>query len=723
MDTILESSKYLRSVFFVKNSSPKWFSKSQSDENLFQKELIMKIHIPSKYKSFFNCPPVTMLLTLSILVFIFLVFRNMGLYPGVFGDEYHYTQFSMLMPLSEAHLPNYIYFPLYRLTNYCGSGFLECARIMNALFFVAAMPFIYSISRRVAGQGISIFVAFLAVMGPVNSYTTYFMPESLFFLCFWIFSWYLLRANIDILPKFSSWLILGIILGVTSLIKPHVILLFPAIILYTFYIFLKQKTFLVGKCALSVILLIGSALTVKYAVSYAIAGASGLTLFGTRYGSLIEYGSSRDYWQLLTVSLFSLRGHLMVISILYGLPLALMLVAAGRGIKSTFADDSLEKICAFSLFLLINLLCVTILFTAAVTDITPTESPSNLHVRYYSFMLPFLYIIVAAFFKMQDVNVDFRRRYVFGVLIGFLAFYGLITNLTPYVRCFVASPEIYWTHTPFLVIGGLLMLPLLLWIVAGHIGVRLYLLFSLPIFIFASSINVATVQRGQLVRVIGDEAGIFATEFLPKEDLGKMLIAGYAGSSGPQLYRAGYHTGNPNVTIGLIEKPFNPDVLPKDREWLLLIDDQVLPEKYYQIQRRGFTLVSLKQEKIVDFKKGWWPGIISRASGLSYPESWGTCSDGDAVTLKFTAPLPGKFKVRLVAAALGPNVGKDFIASSDEMEIKFVLTGSTEEKILYFDNPGGDDTLKIVIPSPALLRDHDERKLGMALFELEILPQ
>ena len=592
---------------------------------------------------------------------------------------------------------------------------------MNALFFVAAMPFIYSISRRVAGQGISIFVAFLAVMGPVNSYTAYFMPESLYFLCFWIFSWYLLRLDIDILSRLSNWLILGIILGVTSLVKPHAIFLFPAIILYIIYIFLKQKTFFAGKCALSVIFLIASALTVKYAVGYAFAGTSGLTLFGTGYGSLMEYGTSRDYSQLLTVSLFSLQGHLMAIAILYGLPLALMLITAAQGIKSSVADDSLEKICAFSLLLLINLLCVTVLFTAAVAYSYTSETPSRLHVRYYSFMLPLLYIIAAGFFKMKDVKFDHRLRYVFGTIIGVLAFYGLIVNFAPYTQSFIDCPEIYWQNTALWVIGGLLLLPLLLWIVAGHIGVRLYLLFSLPITIFVSSFHVAIVQRDKLVRDIGEEAGIFAAEFLPKEDLGKMIIV---GSNGPQIYRAKYQADNPYATIKFIKKGYhvNPDELPKDREWLLLIDDQVLPEKYYQIRRGEFTLASLKQEKIVDFKKSWWPGIISWANGLSYPEDWGTCSDGDTVTLKFTTHLPDKFKIRLVAAALGPNAGKYFIAISDAREIKFILTDSIEEKFLYFDNPGKNDTLKIVIPSPALLRDNDERKLGMALFELEILP-
>jgi len=680
----------------------------------------MKISIPDKYKIFLNYSPVVVLLILSMLVFIFLIFRNMGLYPTVFGDEHLYTKFSRLVPLSEAAYPNYIFFSIYQLTSYCGEGFLECARILNALFFVAAMPFIYSISRLVAGRGISTFVTALAVLGPNNSYTGYFMPESLYFLVFWIFSWYLLRQETP--NKSGIWLIAGFIWGFLALVKPQAIFLFPAVILYIIYVFSREKIFSVGKLALSVILVIASALATKYGISYILAGASGLTLLGTEYGSLVEYGSSRNYLQLLMVSLFSLQGHLMALSILYGLPLALMLTTVGQLAKST-PNDFLEKICVFSLLLLINLLCVTVLVTAAVAYSSPTELPSRLHIRYYSFMLPFLIITAAGFFKIKTVHLGYFR-YVVGGLIGLFALYGLIMSFAPYLRSSIDCPEIFWSsgnNIKLWVLGGLLILPLFLWLAVGRIGVRLYLLFSLPIVICVSSFNMAMVQRDKLARDVGEEAGIFAAEFLPKEDLGKMVIA---GSHPLLLHRARYQTDNPEVTIMFtgIGEHVNPDELPEDRAWLLLIGNQVFPEKYYQIQRRGFSLVSLKQDKVVDFKKSWWPGIISNASGLSYAESWGTCSDGDVVTLNFRTPLPGKFKVRLVAAALGHNVGKDFIAKSGETEIKFVLTDAIEEKNLYFDNARGDDTLKIIIPLPTAIRDYDKRKLGMALFELEILP-
>lgn len=42
-------------------------------------------------------------------LFVFLVLRTIGLYPICFSDEYQYSILSRIQPLSEAHLPNYLY--------------------------------------------------------------------------------------------------------------------------------------------------------------------------------------------------------------------------------------------------------------------------------------------------------------------------------------------------------------------------------------------------------------------------------------------------------------------------------------------------------------------------------------------------------------------------------------------------------------------------------------
>src|SRR5215831_1131235 len=95
--------------------------------------------------------PATSILIFGVTtVFLFLLFRNLGLHASIFGDEWSYSFFSRLAALSAAPTSNYIYLSLFRLTRAFGSGFLESARIINSLLFVSSSIFVYWTARQVA---------------------------------------------------------------------------------------------------------------------------------------------------------------------------------------------------------------------------------------------------------------------------------------------------------------------------------------------------------------------------------------------------------------------------------------------------------------------------------------------------------------------------------------------------------------------------------------------
>lgn len=129
----------------------------------------------------------------------------------------------------------------------------------------------------------------------------------------------------------------------------------------------------------------------------------------------------------------------------------------------------------------------------------------------------------------------------------------------------------------------------------------------------------------------------------------------------------------------------------------------------------------------LDFKKAAWPGVISKAGGLSGAEPWGTWSTGAVVTLEFSAPLPKTFAVHLVAGAFGPNAAKEFIASVGDSTTKFVLNATPAKRVLQFNNPGKSKTLTIAVPNPVSPKElglsADARKLGVGFTELRIVPQ
>ena len=157
----------------------------------------------------------------------YLLLRNTGLFLTV-PDEWVYSKTARLLPPEAAGVPSYLYFLIYRATNLCGAGYLECARALNVFFMVGAMPFIYLLCRTVAGRWVSLFIAVMAVLGPINTYTAYFMPESLYLLLFWVLAWYALRGT-EANPLLRG-AIMGVIIGLMALVKVHAFFLVPVIV-------------------------------------------------------------------------------------------------------------------------------------------------------------------------------------------------------------------------------------------------------------------------------------------------------------------------------------------------------------------------------------------------------------------------------------------------------------------------------------------------------------
>jgi len=150
-----------------------------------------------KFKKYsFNREALMVLSCLAIfcgLFFVYLAIRNSGFY-SMQVDETTYRKMSQLLPFSAATLPSYVYFWVYRLSSVCGNGFLGCARLLNSLFFVLAVPFIYLVCRQVLSRKTSLLITVLAVIGPINNMTIYFMPESMYFFSFWVFTWFVLTS-------------------------------------------------------------------------------------------------------------------------------------------------------------------------------------------------------------------------------------------------------------------------------------------------------------------------------------------------------------------------------------------------------------------------------------------------------------------------------------------------------------------------------------------------
>lgn len=681
-------------------------------------------------KSLGTATEVSVLFACVVAFLSYLLFLNLGLYPQVFSDEYTYSRFSRLSDFSESPIPSYLYLSIYSTVSYCGSGFLGCARLLNAIFFSLSIFFIFFVARKVTNFYFAITICILTMCGTLGGYTAYFMPESLYFLSFWFFVWYLLRINSD---RRLEWVIAGAIYGLSSLVKPHALLIAPALLLYIFYSTYRDRLSTLRSLE-SIFLVLSTALAVKFGLGFLLAGKYGLTLFGPTYKSIATSGisaasSSQD---TLLLALANLWGHILAISLLYGLPVVLCILAIGGKLQPTGdrpieiqASSQLAKLGVLSLALMISLVAVTALFTASVSGAGPYESAFRLHMRYYSFIFPLLLIVAAGAASAEVVATKSLKTLSVTLPIALVA-YATVTQLHPFVPGHVDSPDlqgIVFYPALFWVFSILVASSFLVWVFAPRAGILIYLFIATPIAVAVNTHALHSLQRIRLTADVFDKAGLFASQYLSDQELAqtKVIARDAAG-----LYRTLFHIDNAGTTLLLANTPdLDVSAVAPDTQWLLVLGDyNLVNAPSFLLQLNGFKLIKIPAATVLMFNTGEWPGVIAKSSGLSTPEQWGTWSDGKTIILTFADPLPERFRLTITGIAFGPNVGQDFnvTVGNENRLIKFSETGSSNQIDIF--NPDGAKEILVTIPQPTspaqLGQGQDQRQLGLGLVKLEI---
>jgi phosphoglycerol transferase len=666
-----------------------------------------------------------------ICVIISLTIRNYGLYPAVFADEWVYSTFSRLTPLSGSPVPSYLYLLLFGISRFSGDGFLECARFLNVCFFAFALPFIYLVCRKQASWQLSLFIALLSVLGPINSYSAYFMPEAMYFFFFWFFVWFLLRStNKD---PFLLGAGAGSILGLIALIKFQAIFLMPGLFCF---LLLAWVTNIGVQSFKRTILTLAWALLAFFVsrlfVGYLIAGNPGLNLVGKMYGSIARSASVFDtahLLRLLRLSKHSLIGHLLAMSFLFAVPLA-SVVAVSRTTKLQDIESSpAHKLRLLQIFVgafLPPLLLMIAWASALFVGLGPYESIARLSMRHYSFVFPLFLIIVGAQIEWRGLGqISSRRAWLAVLIIGPLALASLVTRLGNYAPNFIDCPEILFTSnaTASLILGVLGLVSLITWAIDRKLGASIYLFLFLPLAMTTSAYLVNTELRHRLVPDIFDRAGQFTHCYLGN-GASKLVIA---GSQPAGLFKALFHVDNPTASMLEIPEraPLELSKIPAGTIWVLLIGDHKPPSKVaYQISLGGYSLIRVSADDLIDFSNQAWPGVLTKIRGVSGPESFGRWSDSDQVALEFAAPLPKRFTFALTASAFGPDVDLPFKISVGQEEQSFRLSALPKKLSLTFNSTGTERTVVITIPKPMSPKElgisSDDRRLGIALQQLRI---
>lgn len=655
---------------------------------------------------------------------VYLLLRNTGLYLSV-PDEWVYSKTARLLTPDVAGVPSHLYFLIYRATNVCGAGFLECARALNVFFMVGAMPFIYLLCRRVASPRLSLFIALMAVLGPINTYTAYFMPEALYLLMFWVLAWFALRTN-ELNPLLQG-AVMGAIVGLMALVKVHAVFLVPVVIA-----FLPLRYFVAGagiawrESLLAIVAFLATASLVRFGLGYLFAGPGGLSLFGQIYGSVAPSTADADrYARLLLPGLISLKGHALALAALYAVPLAIVFYFPSRRDGEGDASASRE-IRLFTFLVFACLLAMTTLFSANAAGSNAMESITRLHMRYYNFALPLL-LIVAAGHVSSLTRKSIARTLPPAAVVGVLAILAVTMLLRSFTPGIVDSPELRGlTMDPqlFSVVATLGLLSLAAWVVNTRLGARLFVFGVLPLAILISAYQANRELRQQMRPDVYAMAGISARQYLGEQ--AEPIIA--YGADHSSLYRTMFYLDNPNATSVVIpaDSPIPEGGILDQARWLLIVGDQPLPKgTRKEMAFRGAVLAKVGDQDVqkIDFTSASWPGLIARTEGLSGPEAWGTWSDGDHVSLEFSKPLPAQFTLVVKAHTIGnSSEPSTIVVGGDRREIR--LPGP-KELALTFQTDGSARRIDIEIPWARSMKElgvsNDTRRLGIGFVSMSLI--
>jgi phosphoglycerol transferase len=525
---------------------------------------------------------------------VFCTIRDAGLYPAVFADERTYSLYSRLAPVSGSPVPSFLYLTVFRSTNQCGEGWYSCARLGNALFYAGGLALLFHVALRVCRPSLALLVATLAASAPATSYTSYFMPESMYFFGFWLVVWLFVRLE----TARSIALAAGCALGALALVKAHAIFLIPAATVVLAAIALSDpRPGKWARVATGIVLLGVTFGVVRFGLGGLLAGKSGLSLLGASYGATASSVGGERAQSMVQVTLQSFWGQLQALAVFFALPMAIALHVWPRA--SSGPLDSRERLHLLTLLVLGTLLVVVAAFTASAVGSGPFETANRLHQRYYCFVFPALVLLVAAELERTPPRLSTLWRVLRGVTalsLGAIAIIGAARGLAEFKPGFADGPDIWGITRVYGVMLGTaiaMAVACALWLRSPKAGALVALLALIPATIVADvKVQRLMVKQGRRPSVF-DSAGRAARWHLADKVNQLTVVTEYV----PGLYRTAFAIDAADVATMEIKpgQPIDELQLPAERDWVLLIGEgHALPDgAHVELSEPGFTLMQL----------------------------------------------------------------------------------------------------------------------------------
>jgi phosphoglycerol transferase len=506
--------------------------------------------------------------------------------PIVFGDEMSYGLLAQSLGNAAVYsrneilqpLPNQLFFDVYHLAALCGEAMLGFGRALNCVLFALAVLPLYALARRFVAQREAVLFAAIVLLLPTNVYTGFFMPESFYFLAFYVVAWAFL-AFIAPHGRLRYAVFAGVSLAGLSLIKPHGLTILLAC----------NLTLLVGLCVWRRerrrVLSGWALLLLAFGVGRAILGISDAPLaegtwlqrsFGL-YANFITHTLQVTLDAPLLERLrLAATNNVGATLLLFGAPLAASACWLLRRRVPQEAPDA-TGLGRSHLFTGITLLCLligTIKFTAYIAGADPSQDPARLHERYYDFSFGLLLLCGYASLRALPGDASSRRvgAWLSAGLIFAAALWYTLQVLPTLQASWIDHATLLgawaWQFHGVFFIALLGVVAALLVPFAPRIALRGYAMFLAFVALGGFA---AVVEQGSVSRRLNefDRAAMTLKALYGPRELEHGLVISSADNMAP-LFHVSFALRN-NVTMRLLppESPIEPAALAPDAQWIL----------------------------------------------------------------------------------------------------------------------------------------------------------
>lgn len=370
--------------------------------------------------------------------------------PAILGDEYLYSinarKAAPWDPSPAGDFSNYLFNFVYSSTNLCGDAFYTCGKLVNLIFFVGFLVVIFVVAKRYLNFWVAYGFVVAVGLSPLSVYTSMFLPETMYFFCLSLVFAFVLKAAETY--HWKDWAVVGVLLGVASLVKPHAWLSAMAIGIFLVVVGLtnvKYRFKLLGKAVGAII---GGAVVGRVVVGFLVAGPKALGFFGMYVNAGMADEFSADLSTGVTspasavgttplqgaIALFGSQLWIHTLTNFALMSLAIMGIIAGVIELAKTKEASKTSLASLlGLIWLVTLVIQVVLFTGWITGGGDDHTTRVLE-RYYDFLFvfaPLTGLIALASGVAARTSIWLRAPLAFVVFIfitpAFSGFFGTLT--------------------------------------------------------------------------------------------------------------------------------------------------------------------------------------------------------------------------------------------------------------------------------------------------------